>query len=204
MTTIFQQSQYAEDMPMSTAYGILTSHVLMRGFATTGFVGAVLPLVASPLRTWLGRPSPLPLLSRVFRGAAVGGVGGTVFCAVSLGALMYGQPQIGWQDRSWRLRENQAQIAGDYGILAGGAAGAALSASGWQRDALSRVVQGVSTRLAGRWIRPVGLSGLGAGLGMFVAAGLFAARSQNPSEVVQKEVQEMGNGMKASAGLQAS
>ena len=204
MTTIFPQPQYAEDMPMSTAYGILTTHVLIRGFASTDVVGALLPIIASPLRNWLGRPSPLPLLSRVLRSAAVGSVGGTVFCAVSLGALMYGQPEIGWQDRSWRLRENQAQIAGDYGIIGGSAAGFALSASSWRRGGLSHVIQCGTTRFVGRWVSPVGLSGLGAGLGMFVAAGLLAAKSRTPSEVVQKEVQEMGNGVKASAGLQTS
>ena len=204
MTTIFPQSAYAEDIPMPTAYGILTSHVLMRGFATTGVVGALLPLVASPLRTWLGRPSPLPLLSRVVRGAAVGAIGGTAFCAISLVGLMYGQPEIGWQDRSWRLRENQGQIAGDYGILGGAAAGVALSASNWRREVFSRGVQGGSVRLAGRWVRPVGLAGLASGLGMFVAAGLFAAKSRNPSKVVQEEILEMGKGVKASTGLQAS
>lgn len=200
MTTIFPRTTYAEDMPMSTAYGILTTHVLMRGISSGAFFGSLIPILAIPARSLLKRPTTIPLMMQVIRASAVGSIATTVFMGIGLLGLMRGQGDYGWQDRSWRLRESYSQVTTDYFELAGGALGGAAS--------LSKLAPHMTTlpasRLGKPWVRPVGLVGLSAGLGMVAAMVWTAERSKKPIDTLKQEVIEAGKGVNAAgAGVKA-
>lgn len=195
MSSIFSRSVYAEDMPMSTAYGILTTHVLMRGVASGGFVGSLIPLIALPARSLLKRPSAVPLLTQVLRASAVGSISTTAFMGIGLLGLMRGQGSYGWQDRSWRLRESESQVAMDYFMIGGAALGGVLATAS---DVAPRTTTTANvSRLARPWVRPVGLISLGAGLSMVAAMIWTAQTSRKPIGTMKKEVVEAGKGITA-------
>lgn len=191
---MFSRSVYAEDMPMSTAYGILTTHVLMRGVASGGFVGSLIPIIALPARSLLKRPSAVPLLTQVKRASAVGSISTTAFMSVGLLGLMRGQDDYGWQDRSWRLRESESQVAMDYFMIGGAAIGGVLATAS---DVGPQTTPVSVSRLARPWVRPVGLISLGAGLGMVAAMAWTAQTSWKPAATMKKEVIEAGKGIAA-------
>jgi len=199
MTTLFPRTTYAEDMPMPIAYGILTTHVLMRGVSSGAFVGSLIPLIAMPARSLFKRPSAVPLMAQVIRASVIGSVGTTALMGVGLLGLMRGQGDYGWQDRSWRLRESYSQVTTDYFELAGAALGGLAS--------LSKLAPHMTTvpasRLVKPWVRPVGLVSLGAGLGMAVAMVWTAQKSGKPAETLKEEVIEAGKGAATGTGLKA-
>ena len=91
-------------------------------------------------------PSALPRTSAVFlRSIGGGALLGVVAIAAALTARMWGRENIEWQDRSWRLQENRAQVGVDnwsgLGLVLGGV-GSAFRSSEAVRLSLIRVVGG--------------------------------------------------------------
>ncbi|KAI9678286.1 MAG: hypothetical protein M1817_006231 [Caeruleum heppii] len=151
MSRFFPHTPYAEDQPLSRT--LLTTHVLHRGFQ----VGTTLGLLAGGTRTLIlplvrsshPRLSTALVRALVERSAGVGALAGTAAVMVMLPMKMWDQTEIQWQDRAWRLRENEGQMEVDDWSLTGTAAGALLV--GW------KTMRGE----AGRWKRIVGGAGMG-------------------------------------------
>lgn len=120
MSRFFPHTTYAEDQPLSTT--ILTTHVLHRAFQS----GVTIGLIAETLRP-IVRPGGG---SRHFLLASGrGGVIGTSLMAVGLPLYMWGQTDIQWRDRSWRLLENPGQLETDDWCILGSVVGAGLAAA---------------------------------------------------------------------------
>lgn len=125
MSRYWPHTAYAEDQTFH--HTILTTHVLHRGFQT----GAALGIFAGSVRfLTLSRKSSVAASWPLFRvtlerSTGMGGLIGTGALAVLLTARMWGRQQIEWQDRSWRLMENQGQVEVDDWSLSGAALGVA-------------------------------------------------------------------------------
>lgn len=155
MSRFFPHTPYAEDQPLYRT--ILTTHVLHRGLqsgAAVGiFYGGVAPLV-SAIRTFSAAPliAQWPVIQRT---AGVGSAIGTGALAVGLVMRMAGRSEIEWRDRSWRLMENQGQLAVDDWSL-GGAVLALTQA----------FLRKKKSEDLGRWKTVVGRAGIGSSVGM--------------------------------------
>ncbi|KAH8882798.1 hypothetical protein GQ53DRAFT_753329 [Thozetella sp. PMI_491] len=132
MSRLFPHPPYAEDQPLSRT--VLATHVLTRGATSGAIVGLAIAAGRESLRRF--RSTPLPasspgLATQFLRGAGVGTVWGTGFLALGLAGRMWGRQEIEWQDRSWRLLENEGQLETDdwtYGGALAGLAGVVLAA----------------------------------------------------------------------------
>lgn len=159
MSRFFHHPAYAEDQPLSKT--ILTTHVLTRGFQTGAFIGLVAGgnrLILSPSY----RAIPIPVAVKLVRSAGVGAVIGTGLLSVGLAARMYGKESIEWNDRSWRLLENQGQVEVDDWSYGGAAVGMARTAvgglRGW-RPLLGGAGLGSLAGVAGYMIWKYGVNG---------------------------------------------
>lgn len=114
MTSFAPHSAYAEDQKY--AKSLLTFHVLRSG-ATMGALLAIPTAIGSTLY-W--GPKALPTFStRLLIHSCRGTLGGLLFGALALEGKMWGRSEIEWQDRTWRLLENQGQMEVDNWILEG-------------------------------------------------------------------------------------
>ncbi|PNY26491.1 Uncharacterized protein TCAP_03611 [Tolypocladium capitatum] len=155
MSRLFPHTVYAEDQPL--AHTVLTTHVLTRAVTMGTLVGLGLAGTRQAIPS-LRRPGPLA--ARLLLSASSGSLIGAGVTAVGLAFRMQGRERIEWQDRSWRLLENQGQLETDDWTYAGmGAAAAAAVATGRVR--------------ALGWRGLVGATGLGSVGGM---AGYLAWR----------------------------
>ena len=131
MQTVWPHSAYAEDQRLART--ILSTHVLHRGFQSGALVGSAVGAGRWALARWrTGAAAGIApaLLRPVGFGAAVG----TGLMIVGLPARMWGREEIEWQDRSWRLLENEGQVQVDRWSVAGSLAGAATAA--WRAPAV--------------------------------------------------------------------
>lgn len=149
---------YAEDQPY--AKSILYVHVLQRGFqagagfglaraaykavrARTSTTTNTTTATTTSTTTATATAKQIPLARTVGRASLVG-AGVT---AALLTARMYGLQRIEWQDRSWRLLENEGQVRHDRYCEAGVGVGA---------------VSALLARTGGGWQAAVGRVGVGA------------------------------------------
>lgn len=142
MNSLFQPAQYEEDQQY--AHEILTFHVLSRGYAMGAFVSAI-PVYASRFTRYrLSLP----------KSATIGSLIGVGAMTLAIRGRMNDKTEIEWQDRSWRILQNQSQIKTDWAMLGG---------------AMSGAIVGISRRSVVQ--RPVWMIAGGASLG--AAAGLL-------------------------------
>jgi hypothetical protein len=149
MSRFFPHAAYAEDQPLSRT--ILTTHVIVRAITLNTIIATgitttrhIIPFLRPKT------PNALSFLPRLIRSASTGTV-----AALGVGVLMTfgrmrGREEIEWQDRSWRLLENEGQLETDDWTVVGAGAGAILGAN----------VAGLG------WRGPVGGMGLGTVGGM--------------------------------------
>lgn len=155
MSRYWPHAAYAEDQPLSHA--ILVTHVLSRAVTTGALIGGAVVSVRQAIPRF--RPASaatIPFARRLLLG---GGTGALITMGVAgLGIIpvrMHGREEIEWQDRSWRLLENQGQVECDdwtYGGIALGSA-AVLASSGGRAMGWRAVVGGAS------WGSVVGMVG---------------------------------------------
>lgn len=158
MTSLFPHPSHAEDQP--NARTILYLHVLRASTMTFSFLSV--PLTALSLLTTHLRKQPLAprhALSLLLRNSARGLVIGALAGPAMTWARMRGREEVEWQDRSWRLLENQGEVRTDWETM--GAAGAAAARRGV-------VVLGVGRAALGG-------AGLGLGSGVLFMVGTFVA-----------------------------
>jgi hypothetical protein len=105
-----------------------------------------------------------PLTTRLLRSTGTGTAIGFGLLTIGLGARMWGRDTIEWQDRAWRLLENQGQVETDDWTFAGMGAGLV----GASALALSQLrAQGPAAEVARiGWRGVIGGAGLGSVLGM--------------------------------------
>lgn len=117
MNTLFSQAQYEEDQQY--AHEILTLHVLSRGYAMGAFA-SVVPVYASRFTRYrLSLP----------KSATIGSLIGIGAMTLALRGRMTDRTEIEWQDRSWRILQNQSQVKTDWTMLGGAVVGAAVGAT---------------------------------------------------------------------------
>ena len=126
LSQLIEHPSYAEDQRWS--HFVLISHVLERGFQSGALFGAI---YGAGRHLYLRRsPSKQPPFNvRVFRSMGVGSAVGVGLMTLGLSARMLGQEHIEWQDRAWRLLENQGQVECDRYSAAGAATVAAVGIS---------------------------------------------------------------------------
>ncbi|KAK9235389.1 hypothetical protein V1525DRAFT_410167 [Lipomyces kononenkoae] len=112
MSRFFPHTAYAEDQPLY--HTVLTAHVLYRGFQAGAVAGTVIGVV-----TLFVKSSKLPAWLALQRSAGVGSLFGIGAMMVALPLRMFDKTEIEWKDRSWRLLENQGQLAVDDWSLPG-------------------------------------------------------------------------------------
>ncbi len=139
MSRFFPHPPYAEDQPY--AYTILTTHVLHRGIQAGALLGATAGLSYSTYRyfrpaatataatTTASSAAAMPqkfralILPTTLRSTGIGATFGLSLIAIGLEARMWGREEIEWQDRAWRLLENEGQVSVDDWSLGGMAVG---------------------------------------------------------------------------------
>ncbi|KAJ6438405.1 hypothetical protein O9K51_08997 [Purpureocillium lavendulum] len=122
MSRLFPHTAYAEDQPL--AHVILTTHVLTRGVTAGTLVGvgvATLRHAVPALRPRAASAAALarPLRAKALLGASSGALAGVALLAVALAGRMRGREPVEWQDRAWRLLENEGQLETDDWTYAG-------------------------------------------------------------------------------------
>ncbi len=139
MSHLIPHPPYAEDQPYARTY--LTTHVLHRTFQT----GSVIGLTITAIRTLLRR-NPAMLLT-TGRSALIA----TAIMVPGMPIYMASKTAIEWQDRTWRLLENQGQREVDEWSAVGLVTGAVVAL---RREAGAQV-------RGGRWARMAGGAGVG-------------------------------------------
>jgi hypothetical protein len=123
MSRFFPHPAYAEDQPFPK--GILTLHVLTRGFQVGALGGALVSIPTYFLRkpsSPLYQPRFYPF--QLLRSSGVGAAVGTGILSLALIGRMWGREPIEWADRSWRLLENRGQVETDNWAYPGAVLGA--------------------------------------------------------------------------------
>ncbi|KAI1429565.1 hypothetical protein F5Y12DRAFT_412154 [Xylaria sp. FL1777] len=137
MSRYFPHSAYAEDQPLART--ILTTHVETRAITTGTIIGAGIFGAREALQRARKVAVPNALIPRsqlYLRLAGQSTLWTVGIVSVGLIGRTWGQEEIAWQDRSWRLMESKGQLETDDwtygGMLAGLAATAFLKRPvGW-------------------------------------------------------------------------
>lgn len=159
---------HAEDQPY--AKSLLYIHVFHRGFEAGGLIGTLLGGYKIYKRRQILKRNPLEVSEALgLAGNKNFGIMRTIFyptmawssligaatTMVLLTGRMWGAEEVEWQDRSWRLLENEGQVRHDLYADVGAGVGA-----------VSAVLGGASKLPASRMVREVvGRAGLGAVVG---------------------------------------
>jgi hypothetical protein len=152
MSRFWPHAAYAENQPLGRL--ILTSHVLQRGFEAGSIAGASIGSAWHLVSRWRASGAAQRFAPMVLRSTGVGAVVGTGLMVVGLPVRMWGREEIEWQDRSWRLLENQGQLEVDDWSVGGVTLGLATI-----------MLRGGVTRGLG-WQGVVGAAGLGSMAGI--------------------------------------
>ncbi|KAH7177574.1 hypothetical protein DER46DRAFT_127918 [Fusarium sp. MPI-SDFR-AT-0072] len=133
MSRFFPHTPYAEDQPLART--ILTAHVIVRAITLSSIIATGITTTRHFVPFLRPKTPTLTFFPRLIRSASTGAV-----AAVGVGALMTisrmrGREEVEWQDRSWRLLENQGQLETDDWTAIGAGAGALIGANalkGWR------------------------------------------------------------------------
>jgi Protein of unknown function (DUF1757) len=141
MSRYFPHTAYAEDQPYP--HTILTTHVLHRGFQAGALLGCTGVLSYTAYRRYVQPPKEAirassaaqgmrnTLLPNTLRATGIGATAGAALMGAMLVPRMWSKEEIEWQDRAWRLLENEGQMSVDDWSLEGmlvGVAAAVLAA----------------------------------------------------------------------------
>ncbi|TGJ79608.1 hypothetical protein E0Z10_g9146 [Xylaria hypoxylon] len=131
MSRYFPHPAYAEDQPLART--ILITHVGTRAITTGTIIGAGIFGTREALRRLRKAAAPSTVTAsrsqlylRVAGHSTLWTIG---IVSLGLAGRMWGREEIEWQDRSWRLMENEAQLQTDdwtYGGMVAGLAATAL------------------------------------------------------------------------------
>lgn len=128
MTSLFPHAAYAEDQP--SAHAILYLHV----WRATTMTCTAIPYLTTPASLLLSRyrhGTPFTIhrfTTRMLIHSARGLVIGSVLGVAATYGVMYGKEEIEWQDRAWRLQENEKEVRTDVVAFKGAVVATALSA----------------------------------------------------------------------------
>lgn len=133
MSRFFPHTPYAEDQPLART--VLTTHVIVRAITLSSIIATGITTTRHLVPFLRPKPPTLAFFPRLIRSASTGAV-----AAIGVGALMTigrmrGREEVEWQDRSWRLLENQGQLETDDWTAIGAGAGALIGANalnGWR------------------------------------------------------------------------
>ncbi|KAF4449790.1 hypothetical protein F53441_6985 [Fusarium austroafricanum] len=134
MSRFFPHTPYAEDQPLART--ILTTHVIVRAITLNTIIATGITTTRH-LVPFLRPKTPytLPFFPRLIRSASTGTIAALGVGALMTMSRMRGREEIEWQDRSWRLLENQGQVETDDWTVVGAGAGALIGANvlkGWR------------------------------------------------------------------------
>ncbi|KAF4977935.1 hypothetical protein FZEAL_5606, partial [Fusarium zealandicum] len=127
MSRFLPHAPYAEDQPLSRT--ILTGHVIVRTITLNAIIAAGITATRQLIPAFRPKTPNVPSFTpRLLRSASTG-----TALALGIGTLMtvgrmWGREEIEWQDRSWRLLENQGQVETDDWTAVGAGVGAAMGA----------------------------------------------------------------------------
>ncbi|KAF2258263.1 hypothetical protein CC78DRAFT_526643 [Lojkania enalia] len=128
MSSLFPHTSYAEDQPFS--HELLYFHVVRSSTMMCSFAS----LFTAPVSLLVSRyrhKSPVnfsTFVPRLLTHSGRGMVFGAALGGLMTWGRMRGREEIEWQDRAWRLLENESQKNTDWTALGGAAAGAVAGA----------------------------------------------------------------------------
>lgn len=157
---LWPHTPYAEDQSFSRL--ILISHVLHRGFQTGAAIGVLGGTASSilALRSSVSLSSA-QAASRFVMSTGRGAVWGLGLMAILLPFRVSGLQKIEWQDRSWRLLENEGQVEVDNWSVGGATLGIAATALARRRGMISIVQTGTPISLKAQLHSVIGGAGIG-------------------------------------------
>lgn len=121
MSRYFPHSGYAEDQHLAKT--ILTTHIVTRSITT----GTIIGMGVVGIRQIIKPTTNKALWDKFLIGSSRGILAVSSLAALGLVARMWGRDKIEWQDRSWRLMENEGQLETDDWTYAGMAAAACFA-----------------------------------------------------------------------------
>lgn len=135
MTSLFSHTAYAEDQPSGSA--ILYLHVMRASAMSFSFIS----LFRFPISLLNARYRNLPIDMRAITARTLQSSGRAFVIGSAAGALMTwgrmrGKEEIEYQDRAWRILENQGEVKTDWAVLGGGGAGAVAGLLAARRGAI--------------------------------------------------------------------
>jgi hypothetical protein len=135
MTSLFSHTPYAEDQP--SAHSILYLHAVRASAMSFTF----LSLFRIPITLASARYRQIPittsaLIARTLHGSGRAFALGSLVGAVATWGRMRGREEIEWQDRAWRVLENEGEVKTDWVMLGGSCAGAFASFVAARRGAI--------------------------------------------------------------------
>lgn len=134
--------EYAEDQPYARTF--LAYHVICRGFQSGAVIGIGLGAARSLIRS---KPIAKALLASTGSGAIIG----TALMIPMLPMYMWNKTEIEWQDRTWRLLENEGQKEVDDWSSVGFVGGALATAR----------TEAFKQAKSGRWVKFAGGAAVG-------------------------------------------
>lgn len=164
MTSLFPHPQYAEDQP--NAQAILYLHVIRASAMSFSFLA--IPFTGISLLASRLRKQPITLdtvLSRILLNSGRGLVLGAVAGATMTWGRMRGKEEIEWQDRSWRLLENQGEVLTDWETIGATGVGAFAGVAVARRGAVPLSIGQAA----------LGGAGFGSGTGVSFMIGSYSA-----------------------------
>lgn len=158
MSRLFPHPAYAEDQPLH--HTILAAHVLHRGFQAGGVLGLIGGATRSLLSAQTTAAGRVALLGpALVQSAGVGSLMGVGCMAIGLPLRMRGREEIEWKDRSWRLLENEGQMAVDDWGASGAVVGVVVAMMMRQRTGTAGVGRLVGSASIGNLMGVVGCMG---------------------------------------------
>ncbi|KAF2830037.1 hypothetical protein CC86DRAFT_285578 [Ophiobolus disseminans] len=135
MTSLFPHPTYAEDQPRASA--ILYLHVIRASSMTFAFFSlAQFPFTLLRNSYRKTSTSISTLVARTIQTSGRAFVIGSVVGALATWGRMRGREEIEWQDRAWRILENEGEVNTDWAVLTGATGGALVAAAAARRGAM--------------------------------------------------------------------
>jgi hypothetical protein len=135
MTSLFVHTPYAEDQP--SAHFILYLHVMRASAMSFTFISMFrIPVTFASARY---RQIPITTSTVIARTVQASGRAfaiGSFVGAIATCVRMRGRDDIEWQDRAWRILENEGEVKTDWITLGGAGAGAFASLAAVRRGAI--------------------------------------------------------------------
>lgn len=167
MASLFPHTVYAEDQ--ANAHATLYLHVMRASAMTCSFAS----LFRFPASLLNARYRKLPIDMRAITARTLTSSGRALVIGSAVGALMTwgrmrGREEIQWQDRAWRILQNEGEVKTDWVTIGGAGAGAVAGLVAARRGAVPASVGNAM----------LGGAGAGAAIGVPFMIGSFAVGRQ--------------------------